>query len=119
MSEIDSNSEKSYDSDDSDIDYIPGYTNVEATEVKDANTVNEPAALTSSLDPHTYQPYEGVPIASEEWVAAYRERQETQIEFEQKLQDRFDGKCIFGVCNTHYAFLPLVSQQVQMWWMWL
>ena len=58
MSEIDSNSEKSYDSDDSDIDYIPGYTNVEATEVKDANTVNEPAALTSSLDPHTYQPYD-------------------------------------------------------------
>lgn len=68
MSESDSNSEKSYDSDDSDVNFIPGYVNIEATEVEDANTVDEPVALTSSLDPDTYQPYEDEPIAFDEWV---------------------------------------------------
>ncbi|XP_078344551.1 uncharacterized protein LOC144630128 isoform X1 [Oculina patagonica] len=103
MSKSDSNSEKSYDSDDSEINFIPGYVNIE---VEEATLGEEDGATQKELDPDTYKPYEDEPIASEEWVSEYKLKQETQLEFERKLQDRSDGKqvvntwCKCGRCSS-------------------
>ena len=97
MSNTDSDSEQSHNSDDSQFNYIPGY----AIEVKDEANVNEERA---ALDLDTFEPYEDEPIATEEWVAEYKEKQETQADFERKLQDRYDQKnpvdswWVFAVC---------------------
>lgn len=89
MSESDSNSERSYDSDDSEINYIPSYENIEVEEA----TLGEVNAVSlTELDADTYKPYEDEPIATEEWVCEYQRKQETQAEFERKLQDRYEGK---------------------------
>ena len=89
MSESDSTSERGYDSNDSEINYIPSYENIEVEE----GTVGEVnAALLTELDADTYKPYEDEPIATEEWVCEYQRKQETQAEFERKLQDRYEGK---------------------------
>ena len=89
MSESDSYSERSYDSDDSEINYIPCYEN---TEVEEATLGEVNAASLTELDADTYRPYEDEPIATEEWVCEYQRKQETQAEFERKLQNRYEGK---------------------------
>ena len=86
MSKSDSNSETSYDSE---VNFIPGFVNIE---VEEATLGEEDVAEQTELDPDTYKPYEDEPIASEEWVLEYQKKQETQLEFERKLQDRYDGK---------------------------
>ena len=88
MSESDSNSESSYDSDDSEINYIPCFENIEVEEA----TLGEVNAASTELDADTYRPYEDEPIATEEWVCEYQRKQETQAEFERKLQDRYEEK---------------------------
>ena len=87
MSKSDSDSEESYCSDDSEFNYIPGPNVIEAIENEEANA-NEAAASPTddTLDPGTFKSYEDEPIASEEWVSEYEKRQETQAEFERKLQ---------------------------------
>ena len=90
MSEMDCNSDSSYDSDDSEYNFIPGYVNIDNVEVEDeANFGEEQAA---QPDPDTYEPYADEPIATEEWLSDYKKKKETQVEFERKLQDRCDGK---------------------------
>ena len=69
MSESDSNSERSYDSDESEINYIPSYENIE---VKEATSGEVNAASLTELDIDTYKPYEDEPIATEEWVCEYQ-----------------------------------------------
>ena len=69
MSESDSNSERSYDSDDSEINYIPCYENIE---VEEATLGEVNAASLKELDADTYKPYEDEPIATEEWVCEYQ-----------------------------------------------
>ena len=86
MSKSDSDSEKSYYSDDSEFNYIPGPYVIEAVEVEEAHS-NE----ADNLDPDTFKPYEDEPMASEEWVSEYQKKQETQADFERKLQDRYEG----------------------------
>ena len=91
MSKSDSDSEKSYCSDDSKFNYIPGPYVIEAVEVEEAHS-NEAAWPTDdNLDPHTFKPYEDEPMASEQWVSEYQKKQETQAVFERKLQDRYEG----------------------------
>ena len=85
MSNSDSSFDNSYDSDDSEVKYIPGYVEIE---VEDQSVASE----TAELDPEKYRPYEDEPIASEEWLAEYSRKQETQAQFEQKLQGRFDRR---------------------------
>ena len=91
MSNTDSDSEQSYNSDDFQFNYIPGY----AIEVEDEVNVNKEQA---ALDLNTFEPCEDKPIASEEWVAEYQEKQETQADFERKLDIRtvMMGKKLFA-----------------------
>ena len=89
MSQSDSNSERSYDSDDSEINCIPCYENIE---IKKATFGKVNAASLTELDTDTYLPYKDEPIATEEWVCEYQQKQDTQAEFERKLQDRNEGK---------------------------
>lgn len=65
---------------------------IEAVEVKEAKA-NEAAASPTDdiLDPDTFKPYEDEPMVSEEWVSEYEKKQETQANFERKLQDRYEG----------------------------
>ena len=93
MSENDSNSESSYDSDDSEYNYIPGYVDIDNIEVEDEANLEEQA---SQPDPDTYQPYEDELIATEEWLSEYHKMKETQVEFERKLQDHFDGNILIN-----------------------
>lgn len=90
MSKSDSDSEQSYNSDDSDFNYIPGPHMIEVFEEANSNAAASPTDL--ELDPDTFKPYEEEPIASEEWVSEYEKKQETQADFESKLQDRYEGK---------------------------
>ena len=93
MSKSDSDSEQSYCSDDSEFNYIPGPYVIEAVEVEEANS-NEatlPIATDDNLDPDTFIPYEDEPMASEEWISEYEKKQETQADFERRLQDRYEG----------------------------
>lgn len=91
MSESDSNSDCSYDTDDSEYNFIPGHVNIDDIEVEDAENFSLGVEQVDP-DPDNYKPYEDEPIATEEWLSAYKKRQETQVEFERKLQDRYDGK---------------------------
>ena len=91
MSKSDSDSELSYCSDDSEITYIAGLYMIEAVEVEEANS-NEATLLTDdNLDPDTFIPYKDEPMASEERISEYEKKQETQADFERKLQDRYEG----------------------------
>ena len=103
MSKSDSDSEQSYCSDDSEFNYIPGPYVIEAIEDEEANA-NEAAASPTddTLDSDTFKPYEDEPIASEEWVSEYEKRQETQADFERKLQDRFEG---IQLVNSWWVFV--------------
>ena len=89
MTESDSNSNCSYDSDDSEYNFIPGHVNINDIEVEDDGKL---CVEKVEPDPDNYKPYEDEPIATEEWFSEYKKRQETQVEFERKLQDRYDGK---------------------------
>jgi len=90
MLESNSNSERSYDSDDSEYNFIPGHINIGNIEVEDDENLGKEQV--SQRDPDNYKPYEDKPIATEEWLSEYKKRQETQVEFERKLQDCYDGK---------------------------
>ncbi|XP_020615415.1 uncharacterized protein LOC110053519 isoform X1 [Orbicella faveolata] len=104
MLESNSNSERSYDSDDSEYNFIPGHINIGNIEVEDDENLGEEQV--SQPDPDNYKPYEDKPIATEEWLSEYKKRQETQVEFERKLQDCYDGKqlvnswCKCGACSA-------------------
>ena len=76
MSESETDSEISYFSDDSEVSYVCENIEVEEGTVVEANAVSQ-----TELDADTYQPYEDEPIATEEWVSEYRQKQETQAEF--------------------------------------
>ena len=91
MTESASNSDCSYDSDDSEYNFIPGHVNIDDIEVEDDGNLHV-CVEQVELDPDNYKPYEDEPIATEEWLSEYKKRQETQVEFERKLQDRYDGK---------------------------
>lgn len=69
MSKSDSDSEQSYCSDDSELNYIPGLYVIEAIEVEEANEATLPTD--DNFDPDTFKPYEDEPMASEEWLSEY------------------------------------------------
>ena len=89
MTESDSNSDCSYDSDASEYNFIPGHVNIDDIEVEDDGNL---CVEQVEPDPDNYKPYKDEPIATEEWLSEYKKRQETQVEFERKFQDRYDGK---------------------------
>ena len=80
---------QSYQSDDSEWNYIPGPYNVEKTsasgengsEMRDSNSHHE----------GNVGPYANEPVADEDWLANYREKKQTYDERLKKLQLRLDG----------------------------
>ena len=61
-------------------------------EIEEATLGEVTTASLTEVDAEMYLPYEDEPIATEEWVCEYQGKQETQAEFERKLQDRCEGK---------------------------
>ena len=92
-----SNSETSYDSDNSEVNFI--------IEVEEATLGEEDVADQTVLDQDTDKPYEDEPIASEEWVSEYQKKQETPLKFEQKLQDRYDRKQVVKFVVSQISIL--------------
>ena len=80
---------QSYQSDDSEWNYIPGAYNIKKTsasgengsEMRDSNSHHE----------GNVGPYANDPVADEDWLANYRERKQTYNERLKKLQLRLDG----------------------------
>ena len=79
MSDGNSNSERSYNSDDSEYNFIPGHVNIGDVEVEHGENLGEEQV--SQPDPDNYKPYEDEPIATEEWLSEYKKRQETQASY--------------------------------------
>lgn len=88
MSTTESDSDSSYQSDDSDVNFIPGYVVIEDAEhefskldVKDDSTDESVADMAYSEEP----------LADEEWLENYQKAESERLELEQKLCERFDG----------------------------
>jgi len=85
------NSDCTYDTDDSEYNFTPGHVNIDDIEVEDDENFSLGVEQVEP-DPDNYKPYEDEPISTEEWLIACKKRQQTQVEFERKLQDCYDGK---------------------------
>lgn len=74
-----SDSEQSYDSDDSEYNYIPGVFEYEEEIPNDEAQVEH------------YEPYSNEPLADEEWLVDYKKQKAIEEELEKKLTQRLDG----------------------------
>ncbi len=85
MSDHETDSEDSYQSDDSDINFIPGYI-MECPELQ--NSSND----SSDQDENNLGlAYVDEPLASEEWLESYNRQERERLELEEKLGKRLDG----------------------------
>ncbi|XP_031553339.1 uncharacterized protein LOC116290449, partial [Actinia tenebrosa] len=88
MSNSETDSSCSYDSDDSEFNFLPGYV-LEVEGEQDASTSTN-KDLTEVDYSDTFMPYADEPIANQEWLDEYDKQQDIQKEFERKLQSRYD-----------------------------
>ena len=79
----------SYQSDDSDWNYIPGPYQIEKPSEIDKNTGE--AQWSSADNEQDIGPYVNEPVADEDWLANYREKKESYDERLKELQRRLDG----------------------------
>ena len=79
MSSKSSDSDQCSVSDDSEFNYIPGKYSVIESEIMEASD----SEVTSGVETLDVEPYSCEPMADEEWVAEYRQRQAAK---EQRLQ---------------------------------
>ena len=83
-------SDSSYQPDDSELNFIPGYVVLE-----DANLLlnNSKAKRGSEDDDENVLglAYSEEPLADEEWIRNYQEAENVRFEFEENLRKRFDG----------------------------
>lgn len=94
MSSQETDSSCSYDSDDSETNFLTQHT-FEVEGDQDAlEQQDTPASISKGLTDadfsDIFQPYANERIASEEWLEEYNSQQEIQQEFERKLQSRSD-----------------------------
>ena len=82
MANYDTDSEASYQTDDSDVNFIPGYImeNSETVECSDSNS-----------DEDTGIAYAEEPLADEQWLANYHARERERLDLEEKLTQRLNG----------------------------
>ena len=82
MANYDTDSEASYQADDSDVNFIPGYImeNSETVECSDSNS-----------DEDTGIAYAEEPLADEQWLANYHARERERLDLEEKLTQRLNG----------------------------
>ena len=76
--------EVSYQTDDSDINFIPGYI-MECPERE--NSSND----SSDQDESNMGAYVDEPLANEEWLENYNRQERERLELEEKLRKRLDG----------------------------
>ena len=74
MVESDSNSDCSYDTDDSEYNFIPGHVNIDDIEVENDENFSL-GVEQAEPDADNYKPYQDEPIATEEWLSEYKRRQ--------------------------------------------
>ena len=83
-SDHETDSEVSYQTDDSDINFIPGYI-MECPERE--NSSND----SSDQDESNMGAYADEPLANEEWLENYNRQERERLELEEKLRKRLDG----------------------------
>ncbi|XP_031560222.1 uncharacterized protein LOC116296353 [Actinia tenebrosa] len=96
----------SYDSDDSEFNYIPGiYVPRVNYEEENENYERDSNAVEDDDNLPFVGPYENEPLADEEWLKEYKRKKEIEDALRQKLQERIDGVdpcsnwCSCGNCN--------------------
>ncbi|CAB3985984.1 Hypothetical predicted protein [Paramuricea clavata] len=100
MSNYETDSEDSYQSDDSDINFIPGYIMENSELVKNSDDDSSVEELNMGLA------YADEPLADEEWLANYNRQEKERLEIEEKLCKRLDGSvqlsewCKCGNCGV-------------------
>jgi hypothetical protein len=94
MSTIESDSDISYQPDDSEFNFIPGYAILEDAECEnsDHGAVDEAVSETSN-DNRRFSglAYADEPLADEEWLQNYQEAENKRLEEELNFLKRFDG----------------------------
>ena len=83
-SDQETDSEMSYQTDDSDINFIPGYI-MECPERE--NSSND----SSDQDESNLGAYADEPLANEEWLENYNRQERERLELIEKLRKRLDG----------------------------
>ena len=72
---------------------------IDSTEVEIETESRAQLAVGADNDEDLVQPYEGEPIADEEWITSYKARKIAQQEHHDALQSRIDGS---QVLDTWY-----------------
>ena len=83
-------------SDDSEFNYIPGNYTVIESEIMEAsdgeNSADDKHVNTSGVETPDVEPYSCEPMADEEWIAEYRQRQAEKEQRLESLKDRLAGR---------------------------
>ena len=82
-SDNETDSAESYQTDDSDINFIPGYI-MECPK-------RENSSSDSSEDENNMGAYVDEPLANKEWLENYHRQERERLELEEKLRNRLDG----------------------------
>ena len=85
-SESTSDSETSYQSEDSDVNFIPGYVVIE-----DAGINNDGNIAEEESDDTDVSAYADEPLAGEAWLENYNREEQERLELEEKLTRRLNG----------------------------
>lgn len=89
MSSCSSDSEISFDSEDSEINFIAGYE-IEAEQDVDVSLASPQSSPLTSSDEEAAA-YADDPLADAEWTAKYQKEMDANEELERRLKDRLDG----------------------------
>jgi hypothetical protein len=96
MSSKSSDSDHCSVSDDSEFNYIPGNYTVIESEIMEAsdseNSADDKHESTSGVEIRDVEPYSCEPMADEEWIAEYRQRQAEKEQRLTSLEDRLAGR---------------------------
>ena len=88
MSTTSSDSEMNYDSEDSEIYFIPEYD----IEIETEESTRELGRSSPTSSDEDVVPHADDPLADEEWTTNYEKEREADEELERKLKDRLHGK---------------------------
>ena len=94
MSATESDSDNSYQSDDSEYNIIPGYAMINDVECENQAANSDAGHETSSDDDKDSVcgiAYADEPLADEEWLNKYHKEENERLEAEEKFLRRFDG----------------------------
>ena len=91
MSSSDSESDCSFQSDDSEYNFILGYAIVEDAEGENSNHEADDNNGVSDENDFSGVAYADEPLADEEWIRNYEAAENERLEAEIKFRQRFDG----------------------------